>query len=149
VVLLFVSFLISKWPSEGQRLHWNSIWNNIFMFFFLQSQWVRSLDLTTHTSLSPIRRGFVPGFVNYKKGPLDSQPQVIKFTSCLARVGGSLRVLRLPPPLNTRAPNLVYVLRSTWLRSLTSGVTICIIFNFKMTKRRSTFTLKLRLISRK
>ena len=31
------------------------------------AQWVRSLDLTTHTSLSPIRRGFVPGFVNYKK----------------------------------------------------------------------------------
>jgi hypothetical protein len=26
------------------------------------------LDLTTHTSLSPIRRGFAPGFVNYKKG---------------------------------------------------------------------------------
>ena len=26
-----------------------------------------SLDLTTHTSLSPIRRGFAPGFVNYKK----------------------------------------------------------------------------------
>jgi hypothetical protein len=23
---------------------------------------------TTHTSLSPIRRGFEPGFVNYKKG---------------------------------------------------------------------------------
>ena len=32
------------------------------------TQWVRSLDLTTHTSLSPIRRGFAPGFVNYKKG---------------------------------------------------------------------------------
>ena len=32
------------------------------------AQWVRSLDLTTHTSLSSIRRGFVPGFVNYKKG---------------------------------------------------------------------------------
>jgi len=32
------------------------------------AQWVRSLDLTTHTILSPIRRGFVPGFVNYKKG---------------------------------------------------------------------------------
>ena len=31
------------------------------------AQWVRSLDLT-HTSLSPIRRGFAPGFVNYKKG---------------------------------------------------------------------------------
>jgi hypothetical protein len=24
--------------------------------------------LTTHTSLSPIRRGFASGFVNYKKG---------------------------------------------------------------------------------
>ena len=31
------------------------------------AQWVRSLDLTTHTSLSPIRRGSAPGFVNYKK----------------------------------------------------------------------------------
>jgi hypothetical protein len=34
-------------------------------------------------SYKPIRRGFAPGFVNYKKGALDSQPQVIKFTSCL------------------------------------------------------------------
>jgi hypothetical protein len=32
------------------------------------AQWVRSLDLTAHTSLSPIRRGFAPGFVSYKKG---------------------------------------------------------------------------------
>jgi len=32
------------------------------------AQWVRSLDLSTHTSLSQIRRGFKPGFVNYKKG---------------------------------------------------------------------------------
>jgi hypothetical protein len=35
------------------------------------AQWVRSLDLTAHTSLgwlSPIWRGFVPSFVNYKKG---------------------------------------------------------------------------------
>jgi len=38
-------------------------------------------------------------FINYKKGALDLQPQVIKFTSCLLMVGGSLRVLRLPPPL--------------------------------------------------
>jgi hypothetical protein len=29
------------------------------------------------------RRGFAPGFVNYKKAALDSQPQVITFTSCL------------------------------------------------------------------
>ena len=35
-------------------------------------------------------------FVNYKKGALDSQPQVIKFISCLPMVGGSGR---LPPPL--------------------------------------------------
>ena len=43
---------------------------NIHIFFrgAWVSQWVRSLDLTTHTSLSPIRRGFAPGFVNYKKG---------------------------------------------------------------------------------
>jgi len=32
------------------------------------AQWVRSLDLTTHTSLSPIWHRFAPGFVNYKKG---------------------------------------------------------------------------------
>ena len=32
------------------------------------AQWVTSLDLTTHASPSPIRRGFAPGFVNYKKG---------------------------------------------------------------------------------
>ena len=33
------------------------------------AQWLRPLDyLTTRTSLSPIRHGFMPGFVNYKKG---------------------------------------------------------------------------------
>jgi hypothetical protein len=42
---------------------------------------------------------FALGFVNYKKGALDSQPQVIKFTSCLPMVGGPLQVLRLLPPL--------------------------------------------------
>ena len=46
------------------------------------------MDLTTHTSLLPLRRGFAPGFVNYKKGALDSQQHVIKFTSCLPMVGG-------------------------------------------------------------
>jgi hypothetical protein len=38
-------------------------------------------------------------FANYKKGVLDSQPQVIKFTSCLPMVGDFLRVLRLLPSL--------------------------------------------------
>jgi hypothetical protein len=32
------------------------------------AEWVRSLDLTTHTSLSPIRRVFAPGFVKLQKG---------------------------------------------------------------------------------
>ena len=59
----------------------------------------RSLDLANHTSLSPIRRGFAPSFVNYKKGALDSQPQVKMFTSCLPRFDSSVLVLRLPPPL--------------------------------------------------
>ena len=36
-----------------------------------------SLDLTARTSLLPIRHGFAPNFVNYKKGALDSQPQLL------------------------------------------------------------------------
>jgi hypothetical protein len=38
----------------------------------------------THTSLSPIRRGFAPGFVKYKKGALDSQPASDKVYQLLA-----------------------------------------------------------------
>ena len=34
-----------------------------------------------------------------KKGALNSQSEVIMLTSCLPMVGGSLRVLRLLPPL--------------------------------------------------
>ena len=34
------------------------------------------MDLTTHTILSPIRRGFTPEFVNYKKGAFDSSDKV-------------------------------------------------------------------------
>ena len=44
---------------------------------FRVAQWVSSLDLTTQTSISPIRWGFAPSFVDYKKGALDLQPQVI------------------------------------------------------------------------
>ena len=36
--------------------------------------------------------GSRPALQIAKKGALDSQPQVIKFTSCLPMVGGSLRV---------------------------------------------------------
>ena len=49
--------------------------SNISIYYYILesrarvAQWVKSLDyLTTHTSLSPLRRGFAPGFVNYKKG---------------------------------------------------------------------------------
>ena len=69
----------------------------VFYFFYFPrsllwqgtrvAQWFRSLDLKTHTSLSPLRRGFAPGFVNFKKGALDSQAHAIMFTSCLPMVG--------------------------------------------------------------
>jgi hypothetical protein len=59
---------------------------NLAILFLLR---LNIIYLTTHTSLSPIRRGIAPGFVNYKKGALDSQPQVIKFTSCLPMICGS------------------------------------------------------------
>ena len=48
-----------------------------------------------HTNLQKFARGFI----NYKKGALDSQLQVIKLTSWLPMVGGSLRILRLLPTL--------------------------------------------------
>ena len=66
--------------------------------------------LTTHTSLSPIRRGFALGFVNYKKGALDSQPQVIKITSCLPMIGCSLRVLLVLLPLKSGHHDIAEIL---------------------------------------
>jgi hypothetical protein len=57
------------------------------------------LKKTANQKLNNIYHGFSLGVVNYKKGALDSQPQVIKFTSCLPMVSGSLRILWLPPPL--------------------------------------------------
>ena len=74
--------------------------------------------LAIHTSLSSIRRGFAPGFVNYKKGALDSQPQVIKFASCFPMVGGSLRVLRLLPPLELVANDIAEILLKVALNAI-------------------------------
>ena len=51
-----------------------------------------------------------------KKGALDSQLQVIKFTSCLPRVGGSLRVLGFPPPLKTGSHDIVEILLKVALK---------------------------------
>jgi len=55
-------------------------------------------NLATHTSLSPIV-WIRTRLCKLQKGALDSQPQVIKFTSYLSMVGDSLRVLRLLPLL--------------------------------------------------
>jgi hypothetical protein len=57
---------------------------------------------------------FRPGFVNYKKGALDSQPQVIQFTSCLPMVSGFLRVLRLLPSLKLVA--MIYIVAEILLK---------------------------------
>jgi hypothetical protein len=67
--------------------------------------WVVGLTNNSYKSIT----NTAPGFINYKKGALDSQPQVIKVTSCLPMVGGSLRVLRLLQPL----PLYFYVFRIT------------------------------------
>jgi len=53
-----------------------------------------------HISLIPGLSVFdISGFVDYKKSALDLQSQGIKLTICLPMVDGSLRVLRLFPPL--------------------------------------------------
>jgi hypothetical protein len=49
-----------------------------------------------------------------KKGALNSQPQVIKFTKCLPMVGGSLRVFQLLPPLKLVAMILLKVALSKY-----------------------------------
>jgi hypothetical protein len=94
--------------------------------------------LTTHTSLSPILRGFVPGFVNCKKGALDSQPQVIKFTCCLPMVGGSHRVLRLLPPLKLVANDTAEILLKVALNTKIKS-------NLYDTKRLLVFIIKFNL----
>jgi hypothetical protein len=52
--------------------------------------------------------GSRPALQITKKGALDSQLQVIKFTSCLPMVSGSLRVFRLLPPLKRQNFELLY-----------------------------------------
>jgi len=53
---------------EGRYIMCQYIIATAFIYF-LGPGWLNELDyLTTHPSLSPIRRGFAPGFVNYTKG---------------------------------------------------------------------------------
>ena len=93
---------------EKDNRFWHFIWGNNLYCNELHKQigitlrvicLVDAYMYIVDTSLSPIRRGFAPRFVNYKKSALDSQPQVIKLTSCLLLVDGSLRMRRLLPPL--------------------------------------------------
>ena len=46
--------------------------------------------LTTHTSLSPIRRGFAPGFVNYKLEAQWAEPVSLTFHSALRKLNTEL-----------------------------------------------------------
>jgi ABC-type Fe3+ transport system permease subunit len=52
------------------------------------AQWARLLDLTAHTSLSPIRRGFALSFVNSKKGC--TQPVACPWSVVLSGYSGFL-----------------------------------------------------------
>ena len=76
----FTFIVLVKWKTGRKVLFLNFLLPEFCLDFLLRwihnqkhpgarmAQWVRSLDLTAHTSLSPIRRGFVPSFVIYKKG---------------------------------------------------------------------------------
>jgi hypothetical protein len=64
----------------------------------------------------------VPGFVNYENGALDSQPQVIKFTSCLPMVGGSLWVLRLLPTTKTGRHDIAEILLKVALKTINKSI---------------------------
>jgi hypothetical protein len=74
---------------------------HLYFYIFLARFIALKIDCAVVCLLFAVKMARFANFViiNYKKGALDSQPQVIKFTSCLPRVGGSLRVLRLLPPL--------------------------------------------------
>jgi hypothetical protein len=61
---IFVFLILSLYFNLVLIIH---IWYHQSFKGPLVAQWVRSLDLTAHTSLSPIRRGFAPNFVDYKK----------------------------------------------------------------------------------
>ena len=74
------------------------MFNNVYLSYYgLIHGWLNDLGSWIIQQLIQAyhRYGVDSRFVDYKKGALDSQPQVIKFTSYLPMVGGSLQVLRL------------------------------------------------------
>jgi hypothetical protein len=72
----YIAFQMFQWCFIKWRFGWKLVnistpWyiKHTFCLLSGQKQILMPQDyLTTRTSLSPIRRGFVPGFVNYKKG---------------------------------------------------------------------------------
>ena len=78
----------------------------IKLFYFIYSRgpcWSMSYVVGSNSSYKPITNltWISAQICKLQTGALDSHPQVIKFTSCLLRVDGSLRVLWLSPPLKT------------------------------------------------
>jgi hypothetical protein len=70
---------------------WLDLLWNVFVIYCKHNYFFHpSSDFNPELNVNRVLRHFIP---------LDSQPQVIKFTSCLPMVGGSLRALRLLPPL--------------------------------------------------
>jgi hypothetical protein len=71
-----------------------------FIFFQIQI-FMKNFFLSKETIIYAFfsQKSSRPALYITKKGALDSQMQVIKFTSCLPMVVGSLWVLRLLPPL--------------------------------------------------
>ena len=62
--------------------------------------------LTTHKSLSSIRHGFEPGFVNYKKGALFAHGRWFSPASSTAKTGlHDIAEILLKVALNTINPN--------------------------------------------
>jgi len=60
----------------------------------------------------------------FQKGALDSQPQVIKFTSCLPMVGDSLRALWLLPPLKLVA---MIILLKVALNTISQSINLMLV----------------------
>ena len=93
------------------------------------AQRVRSLDLTTHTRLSPIRRGFAPGFVNYKKGCIRLAAASDKVDQLLAHC------LWFSPTSSTTKTGLHYIteilLKVALKHQKSNHIFLCLVLSFK------------------
>ena len=64
-----------------------------------------------------------PAFENYKKGALNSQPQVIKFTSCFPMIGESFRVIQASLTTKTGHHDIAAILLKVPLSTIRSKST--------------------------